>query len=179
MQAAQAGDSHAYLVLLQEITPRVRQAIARRNVNRITADAEDILQDVLLSVHVARASYDPSRPFLPWLLAIVRHRVADGARRRARHSAHEVQVDDLDVTFARSAPNISSDAAGDPTALKDAITELPRGQRDAIELLKLRELSLKEASAVTGLSIGALKLATHRAMTTLRRLLAAGHEHGH
>jgi RNA polymerase sigma-70 factor (ECF subfamily) len=88
-------------------------------------------------------------------------------------------VNDLDVTFARSAPNISSEAVGDPTALREAITELPPGQRDAIELLKLRELSLKEASAVTGLSVGALMAATHRAMTTLRRLLAAGHEHGH
>jgi len=48
---------------------------------------------------------------------------------------------------------------------------LPPGQRQAVELLKLRELSLKEASALTGLSIGALKLATHRAMVSLRRTL--------
>jgi RNA polymerase sigma-70 factor (ECF subfamily) len=55
--------------------------------------------------------------------------------------------------------------------LAQAIQALPPGQRQAVELLKLRELSLKEASALTGLSIGALKLATHRAMASLRRML--------
>lgn len=177
MRAAQAGDSEAYLLLLEEITPRVRMAIARRLVTRI-ADVEDIVQDVLLSVHVARASYDPSRPFLPWLLAIVRNRVADGARRHARHSAHEIQVEDLDVTFADSATNTSSASASLAPALRDAVHSLPPGQRDAIRLLKLRELSLKEAAEVTGLSVGALKVATHRAIATLRRRLA-GHQHGH
>jgi RNA polymerase sigma-70 factor (ECF subfamily) len=48
---------------------------------------------------------------------------------------------------------------------------LPPGQRQAVELLKLRELSLKEASALTGMSIGALKVATHRAIASLRRTL--------
>jgi RNA polymerase sigma-70 factor (ECF subfamily) len=56
-------------------------------------------------------------------------------------------------------------------ALRVAIAQLPRGQREAIEMLKLRQLSLREASAVTGSSVGALKVATHRAMTTLRALL--------
>jgi RNA polymerase sigma-70 factor (ECF subfamily) len=179
MQAAQAGDSQAYLLLLHEITPRVRGAIARRWVNGTAADAEDILQDVLLSVHVARASYDPGRPFLPWLLAIVRHRLVDGARRHARYSAHEVHFDNLDVPFADSAPNTRSETAADLPALRDAIGALPPGQRDAVELLKLRELSLKEAAALTGISVGALKVATHRAIAALRRMLAAGDEHGH
>ena len=63
--------------------------------------------------------------------------------------------------------------------LKDAVGALPPGQRQAIELLKLRELSLKEAAAATGVSSGALKVATHRAMTALRRILAGGEVRGH
>jgi RNA polymerase sigma-70 factor (ECF subfamily) len=178
MQAAQLGDADAYLHLLQDVTPRVRRMIARRGRGSTVADVEDLVQDVLLSLHVARASYDPGRPFLPWLLAIVRNRLADSARRYARKAAYELQVADLDVTFSESPANIRS-RSDDGPALREAIAALSPGQRDAIELLKLRELSLKEAAQKTGLSIGALKVATHRAMTTLRRKLTGRNVHGH
>lgn len=178
MQAAQAGDADAYLRLLRDITPRVRAMIARRRGGSAGVDVEDLVQDVLLSVHVARASYDPRRPFLPWLMAIVRNRLADSARRHARKTVHEVQVEDLDVTFFGPSPNITS-RVDDGPALKEAIAALSPGQREAIELLKLRELSLKEAAAKTGLSIGALKVATHRAIIALRRKLIARDVHGH
>jgi RNA polymerase sigma-70 factor (ECF subfamily) len=59
------------------------------------------------------------------------------------------------------------------------VQSLPRKQRDAIELVKLRELSLKEAAAVTGMSIGALKVATHRAVAALRRVLTVTETDGH
>jgi RNA polymerase sigma-70 factor (ECF subfamily) len=108
---------------------------------------------------------------MPWLSAIVRHRVADAGRRHVRQGAHEIGVDDLDVTFQASGANNREEMFGDPDALAQAIQALPPGQRQAVELLKLRELSLKEASALTGLSIGGLKLATHRAIASLRRTL--------
>lgn len=179
MRAAQAGDADAYLVLLREITPRVRQIVRRRRGAGAPDAIEDLVQDVLLSVHVARASYDARRPFLPWLLAIARNRLVDGARRYARHAAHEVQVEDLDVTFAELAANSPSEPVGDVSALRNAVQALPPKQRDAIELLKLREFSLKEAAAATGMTVGALKVATHRAIAALRRMLAAGETHGH
>lgn len=177
LQAAQSGDADAYLLLLEEITPRVRRLILRRGLVR--PEVEDLVQDVLLSVHVARASYDPGRPFLPWLAAIVRNRLADRARLYARRAAHEVLVDDLDVTFSDLVPNTPVEATGSATALTDAIRALPPGQRTAIELLKLNELSLKEAAAATGVSVGALKVATHRAMAALRRLLSVEDADGH
>ena len=129
---------------------------------------EDVVQEVLLSVHAVRATYDPARPLIPWLSAIVRHRLADAGRRHVRRGAREIGVDDLDVTFQAPAANT---LFGDPDALAQAIQALPPGQRQAVELLKLRELSLKEASALTGMSIAALKVATHRAITSLRRAL--------
>jgi RNA polymerase sigma-70 factor (ECF subfamily) len=179
MRAGQAGDAAAYLALLREVTPRVRQAVRRRRGLFAVADVEDLVQDILLSVHVARASYDPNRPFLPWLLAIVRNRLADGARRQARVSAHEVHVEDLDVTFGDHPTNSPSESIGDARALRDAIQALPVGQRAAIDLLKLKELSLKEAAVATGSSVGALKVATHRAMAALRRALTARETDGH
>ena len=131
---------------------------------------EDVTQDVLMTVHAARATYDPARPFGPWLSALVRYRLADAARRYARQGAHEVAVADPDVTFGERAANtVADDVSGDVSLLAKAIQELSPGQRQAIELLKLQEMSLKEAAAATGLSQGALKLATHRAMAALRR----------
>jgi RNA polymerase sigma factor (sigma-70 family) len=171
MRFAQGGDADAYVALMQELAVRVRQIVRHRRAFLEHADVEDLVQDVLLSVHAVRATYDATRPFVPWLLAITRNRLADASRRYARHGAHEVAVDDLDVTFFSATTNILTTTYGDPDALKDAIADLPAGQRNAIEMLKLREMSLKEAAAASGTSVGALKVATHRAMDALRRKL--------
>jgi RNA polymerase sigma-70 factor (ECF subfamily) len=171
MRAAQQGDPAAYLRLLRTVAPRIRQIVIRRRAFAGSADVEDLVQDVLLSLHAVRATYDPARPFVPWLLAIVRNRLVDGARRYARTSGREVQIDEDDVTFSEPATNLDIEELGDAQALHDAVRALPDGQREAIQLLKLEELSLKEAAEVSGTSVGALKVATHRAMATLRRTL--------
>jgi len=171
MAAAQAGDAAAYEDALQRVADLTRRAVRRRR-GFLGPDAvEDLVQDVLLSVHAVRATYDASRPFTPWLLAIVRNRLADRARRDARTAAHEVVVDDLDVTFSAEDANLLDDGLAGPEMLREAIASLPPGQREAIELLRLREMSLKEAAAAAGTTVGAMKVAAHRAMTTLRRLL--------
>jgi RNA polymerase sigma-70 factor (ECF subfamily) len=172
MHAAQTGNGDAYCQLMQELEGRIRRVVRHHRGFLASEDVEDLVQDVLLSVHAVRATYDSRRPFMPWLLAIVRNRLADGARRFARRSAHEVSIEELDVTFSDRDTNPTSEPFGDAESLKRAIRTLPRGQRDAIEMLKLRGLSLKEASAATGTSIGALKVATHRAMQALRRTLS-------
>ena len=172
MQQAQAGDAEAYATLLQHVTVRVRQMVRARRRGLSHEHVEDLAQDVLMSLHAARATYDPDRPFGPWLSAIVRYRLVDAARRYGRQGAHEVAVADPTVTFGERAANTEADGTqGDAESLAEAIQALSPGQRQAIELLKLQEMSLKEASAATGLSQGALKLATHRAMTALRRAL--------
>jgi RNA polymerase sigma-70 factor (ECF subfamily) len=171
MARAQQGDSDSYVTLLRAIMPRVRQLVRSRRGLLGDSDVEDVVQDVLLSVHAVRATYDPARPLMPWLWAIVHHRLADAGRRHGRQGAHEIRVDDLDVTFQAPAANSREERFGDPDALAQAIQTLPPGQRQAVELLKLRELSLKEASALTGMSTGALKIATHRAIASLRRAL--------
>jgi RNA polymerase sigma-70 factor (ECF subfamily) len=176
MRAAQQGDSGRYVELLRVITPRIRDVVRRQRGFAGVAEVEDLVQDVLLSVHAVRATYDPARPFVPWLLAIVRHRLVDGARRYARIARREVQVDEGDVTFSEPEANDDSGELGDPAALHGAVRALPAGQRQAIELVKLKGLSLKEAAQSSGTSVGALKVATHRAMATLRRTLRKGRE---
>lgn len=171
MRSAQGGDAEAYAALMQELAIRVRKIVRYRRAFLERADVEDLVQDVLLSVHAVRATYDATRPFIPWLLAITRNRLADAARRYARYGAYEVAVDDLDVTFFSEHTNTLVATYGDPDALRQAIADLPAGQRSAIEMLKLGEMSLKEAAVASGTSVGALKVATHRAMDALRRKL--------
>jgi RNA polymerase sigma-70 factor (ECF subfamily) len=73
-------------------------------------------------------------------------------------------------TFSAPEANLG-DAGSDAAALRAAIDDLPPGQRQAIRLLKLEEMSLKEAAVASGMSIVALKVATHRALKTLRKVL--------
>jgi RNA polymerase sigma factor (sigma-70 family) len=172
MQSAQAGDSQAYARLLREITPHLHAMIRRQRQFLPAEDIEDLVQDVLMSLHAVRATYDPSRPFMPWLAAIARNRLADGARRYVRQKAHEVNVEEYPVTFSEEGTNIDSEVYRDPEALKQAIQTLPAGQREAVEMLKLRQMSLKEAAIASGTSVGALKVSVHRAMSALRKALS-------
>ncbi|MPZ55239.1 MAG: sigma-70 family RNA polymerase sigma factor [Rhizobiales bacterium] len=171
MRRAQEGQSAAYAELLREVAPLLRSEIRRRLRFLPPQDVEDLVQDVLLSLHVVRSTYDPARPFLPWLMAIAHNRVVDGIRRQVRRNANEVAVDEPPETFATDATNRFDESYGDPEALRQAMQRLPQGQRTAIELVKLREMSLKEAAAVSGMSVPALKVAVHRGIGALRKVL--------
>jgi RNA polymerase sigma factor (sigma-70 family) len=179
MHLAQSGDKSAYEQLLRQCADMIRRTVKRRHPFLTEADAEDLVQDILLSLHSVRATYDATRPFKPWLMAIVRNRTADMARRYSRRSSREVAVEKYPETFDEAQANTTDEAYGDPEALRQALTKLPEGQRTAIELLKLREMSLKEASKVSGMSISALKVATHRATRALRATLQPTDGYGH
>ncbi|WP_036261738.1 sigma-70 family RNA polymerase sigma factor [Methylocapsa aurea] len=169
MRAAQQGDRAAYHSLLFELAPFIRGAIGRRW-GRFEG-IEDLVQDVLLSMHSVRHTYDPQRPFTPWLMAIARHRMADNARRYVRKVRNEVNVDEWPETFSAHEPNYLDEGPGDVQSLREAIAKLPVGQRQAVEMLKLQEMSLKGASAASGQSVAALKVAMHRALKALRAAL--------
>lgn len=166
MRDAQDGDRALYAELLRELTIPLRSFCRRRLPTR--EDAEDTMQDILITIHKARATYDPSRPFRPWLVTIARRRIADRLALLRRRGV-TVQLDDADhVTSGQSDENGSEDELTS-AELREAIAALPPGQRQALELMKLRELSLAEASALSGQSVSALKVATHRAIAALRK----------
>lgn len=167
MAAAQDGDGAAYARLLAELLPVVRRMVRRRWPR--AEDSEDVVQEVLLTLHAVRHTYDPARPFLPWLSAIVAHRVADGLRRHHRQGGRERALDDVPETFLSVEANTDS---VDAPSLRSAVTSLPEGQRRAVEMVKLKEMSLAEASAATGMTPGALKVAVHRAIKSLKAILA-------
>ncbi len=173
MAHAQGGDREAYRRLLEEITPYLRSLAARRIRNR--SDVEDAVQDALLTVHAVRHTYDPTRPFGPWLVAIANRRIIDGLRRRGRAGLRETPLDAEHETFAAPEANYH-EAASEGRALREAVESLPPGQREAIRLLKLNEMSLKDAAAASGMSVAALKVATHRALKNLRKMLGGERE---
>ena len=173
MHAAQDGDSAAYLALLETLVPLLRRVVRQRRKFLQPSDVEDLVQEILLSLHSVRATYDPARPFLPWLLTIAHNRMADGSRRQMRRATNEISVADYPETFSDDSANTGLSGYGDPEALHQAIGRLPRGQRKAIEMLKLREMSLKEAAQASGMSVSALKVAVHRGMHNLRKALNA------
>lgn len=168
MAHAQSGDGEAYRRLLAAIAPYVRAMAVRHH--RDAADIEDTVQDVLLTVHAMRNTYDPARPFGPWLVAIAHRRIADRLRRQGRRRAREVPFEPRHETFCASEANFS-DKLVVTDELSRAIERLPPRQREAIQLTKLLELSLAQAAAASGVSTTAIKVSVHRAMKTLRKLL--------
>ena len=172
MAAAQGGDARAYDTLLREVTPRIR-AICRARI-RDAAEVEDAVQDALLTLHGLRHTYDPARPFGPWLGTIATRRAVDRLRRRGRGAGRESPLDDLPESAAAVAPE--AEARLEARTLRDAVASLPESQRTALRLAKLEDLPLAEASARSGLSVGALKVATHRALHSLRRRFGVGTE---
>lgn len=169
MANAQDGDRIAYDRLLREIVPFIEALIAREQ--RTPDRAQECVQDVLLTVHRVRHTYDPSRPFKPWLAAIAHRRSIDFLRRHGRRAKLEVADDKSYETFADPQANRALEVYAATEGLSEAISGLPQQQREAVELLKLRELSLAEASKVSGTSVAALKVNMHRAIKSLRRRL--------
>jgi RNA polymerase sigma-70 factor (ECF subfamily) len=168
MAQSQTGDARAYRLLLTGITPYLRALAHRFGLSG--SDIEDAVQDALLTLHSIRHTYDPGRPFAPWLVAVARHRMLDYRRKRVRQFGRETELTDFHETFAAAETN-PPERAGEGAKLRAAIAELPAGQRQAVELLRLQEMSLKEASAKSGQSETALKVAMHRAVKRLRMLL--------
>lgn len=166
LAAAQGGDGRAYDRLLRDCLPLLR-AIARRRIAD-HAEAEDAVQDTLLTIHRMLATYDPARPARPWIAAIAERRCIDRLRRRGRTAGREHAIDDHAETLAAPAGVTGEDRVAN-RQLREAVAELPESQRTALRLAKLEDLPLAEASAQSGLSVGALKVATHRALKTLRR----------
>lgn len=168
MARAQDGDRQAYRTLLEDVAPYIRSIAVR--CFKQPSDVEDAVQDVLLTVHMVRHAYDPSRPFGPWLLAIANRRIIDRLRRETRQKAREIVLTAEHETFATPPTNLN-EVISDEAALRDAIERLPPEQRQAIQMLKLNEISLKEAATASGRSVVALKVATHRAIKGLRKML--------
>ncbi len=171
MLAAQSGDATAYEKLLRELVPQLRGFVQKRVFD--AGAREDVVQNVLLSIHRARHTYRPERPFAPWLFAVARNAVTDYTRARGRRLAREIPLE-LDESQEPSVPPAEPGADDLSPELAGALERLPPAQREAVVMIQLEGLSVAEAAARAGVSESALKVRAHRGYRAMRAVLGTG-----
>jgi RNA polymerase sigma-70 factor (ECF subfamily) len=163
MRSAISGDSTAYHGLLKAVTPVLRAA-ARRGLARAgqpVDQAEDIVQDILLAVHLKRHTWDASAPFAPWLFAIARNKLIDALRRRGRRVF--VNVDDF-AEILSGEPAAETASANEVAA---QLESLPARQREVLQSIAVDSASIKDTAAKFSMSEGAVRVALHRGLASL------------
>jgi RNA polymerase sigma-70 factor, ECF subfamily len=163
MRAANAGDQGAYQRLLKAVVPVLRAA-ARRGLARAGQpidQAEDIVQDILLAVHLKRHTWDETAPFAPWLFAIARNKLIDALRRRGRRVF--VNIDD----FAELIPS-EPEAETLPTGeVAKHLETLPKRQREVLQSIAVDSASIRDTASKLSMSEGAVRVALHRGLSAL------------
>ncbi|MGU3524950.1 RNA polymerase sigma factor [Enterobacteriaceae bacterium C23F] len=173
MARAQAGDRQAYTQLLQTLVPVIRAIVRKQLDDEVLI--EDVIQDVLLTLHRIRHTYDPTCPFLPWLMAIAQARAIDALRRRGRRERREVTDEDALLGAEDRVLAIRTEQLDVGEELNGFLNQLPARQRQLVEHVHLQEMSLAEAALRHNLTVSAVKSLLHRALSHLRR---SGAQHG-
>jgi len=161
MTAAQGGDKQAYTVLLAETQLWLERYFRRRCA---PAQLDDLVQEVLLAVHNKRASFDGSRPFLPWLAAIARYRWVDHLRSVYRREEEALEGHE-------PADEGEEDAVLARISLERLFVKIPDRQAEVIELVKIEGLSIQEAARKSGQTESAVKVNIHRGLKKLSALI--------
>lgn len=163
MAAAQAGDKAAYRTLLDAL----RDWLARYYRGRLPeAMIDDAVQEALIAVHTKRATWDPSRPFAPWLAAIARYKWIDRLRALASSAAEPLPEEGL-IQAASLTTADTGAAVLSAKLLDELLTGLKPAQAQAIRLVKLGGYSVAEAAASTGQSEALIKVNIHRGLARL------------
>ena len=163
MRLAVSGDEAAYHRLFKAVTPVLRAA-ARRGLARSgqpVDQSEDIVQDILLAVHLKRHTWDVNAPFAPWLFAIARNKLIDALRRRGRRVF--VNIDD----FAETIPDQPATETASAGEIAGLLQTLPPRQRDVLQSIAVESASIKDTAAKFSMSEGAVRVALHRALSGL------------
>lgn len=165
---ARSDAQAAYEEMLSELLPVIRRMVRAKLFD--PSYVEDVVQNALLSIHRARATYRPERPFGPWMRAVVRNAWIDWFRESKRRADREV-VSDMMEEYAGAAATPDRETHELSPALTDALAMLPTKQREAVVLVQVEGLSVAEAAVRAGISVGALKVRAHRGYRALRARL--------
>ncbi len=165
LTAAVAGDEAAYARFLKVVAGPIR-SFARSALGRAglpPADAEDVLQDVLLAIHLKRHTWERAAPAKPWVYAIARHKVIDLLRRRGRRA--EVDIEPFAETLsADEAPERASEREIDR-----ALATLPDGQRRVVTAVSVDGETIRGTADRLGMTEGAVRVALHRGLASLSK----------
>jgi RNA polymerase sigma-70 factor (ECF subfamily) len=163
MRAAMTGDAGAYRQLLVSLAPHVR-AVARsrcRSVGAPEGEVEDIVQEVLLTIHLKRGTWDQSRPIGPWVAAITRNKLIDILRQRGRHITVPIE-DFMDSLQAEDlTPELST------RDIDTLLGHLKPQLREIVRSISLNGSSIRETAARLQMTEGAVRVALHRALKAL------------
>jgi RNA polymerase sigma factor (sigma-70 family) len=160
MIKAQGGDKLCYSSLLTECEKWLRRYYGRK-INPSAID--DLVQETLISLHRKRASYDPTKAFLPWLAAIGRYRWIDSLRKIYRH--------EHDQLFEEMVADPQDEDVTAKVSLERLLGMIPEKQAEVISLVKIEGLSINEASAMTGQSESLVKVNIHRGLKKLSSMV--------
>jgi RNA polymerase sigma-70 factor (ECF subfamily) len=154
MLAALEGDARAYRALLGDLR--------RRRLGGPDAEIDDLVQETLIAIHTRRETYDRAQALAPWVFAIARYKLVDHYRRSGRRLF--VPIDDVVADLAVEGGAAAADARRD---VERALSALPERARRLLTALKIDGDSVAEAASRFGMTEGAVKVASHRAMKTL------------
>lgn len=169
MHRAQNGDKTAYEALLNAILPPLKAFVSRRLAGK--ADVEDVVQDILLSIHSATHTYDKNRSFKIWMFTIARYRLNDYLRRIYRVERNiETGIEEIsDIIFAE---NVTENQERNEY-LNKILDSLPEKQKKIVTMMKLQGYTAEETAKAMNMSVSAVKVAAHRAYKYLE-LIAEG-----
>ena len=165
MRAAIAGDAAAYDRLLHDMATALRP-VARRGLARAgrnIADSEDVVQEVLLAVHLKRDTWDTAQPIGPWIRAIARHKIVDALRRRG--GRYDLPIDE----FSERIPAADEGPSLPEREVDRHLEILPAGQRLVVRTIAVEGASIGEAAARLNMTQGAVRVALHRGLAALAK----------
>lgn len=175
MNASLNGDADSYRRLLQKVklfmVPFVANSLSKFGLSS-AGGQDDVVQEILLGIHLKRATFDVDQFFLPWMYAIARYKTIDYLRRN-KVRFQSVSIDDVfDEIEANQLPEFDSELD-----LESLCEKLSIKQRDLLLLVKVEGLSITEAADKTGYSVSDVKVTVHRAIKELKKQLKEnGHE---
>jgi len=170
MLAGLAGDAIAHRTLLGILSGRLRAYYKRRlaRTGRSASQAEDLVQEALLAIHIRRHTYNPAEPLTPWVHAIARYKLIDHLR-ATRASFADLPLEDAAEVVAED-DHVGIESAYD---LDRLLSRLPHKMRRVIQCVKLDGLSVTEAAHRCEISESAVKVNVHRGLKALAAAIAA------
>lgn len=166
VKEAQGGNKISYKNLLSELSVEIEMILNKRIFN--SSDREDILQEILFGIHKALPSFQSEKRFKPWFHSIVNYKIIDYIRTYQKTNNQEILPEEiLDSKSERD----NNEEAKDELILKmnEAIELLPNKQKLVFKLMKLEGKSLLDVQKITGMSISAIKVTSHRAMKNIKK----------
>ena len=158
MHQAQRGDNDAYSLLLNKITPMLRSFISQKISSQY--DMEDIVQEILISIHKAGHTYDANRPFEVWMYTIARYRLNDYLRLYYKNETLKEKIQDEFEHFMGDS-DVTPWAEMDES-ITELINALPEKQRTIVTMMKIEGYTAKETAEKVDMTETAVKVAAHR-----------------